>query len=350
MGSTNQEWCSKGVPSMNSSYEKVCVTGAAGFVGSHLVDRLLLEQFDVTAIDNLSSGTLENIKHNFGIKKFRFANCDILDFKSIRSLVRGVEVIFHEAALTNVQTSIRDPYLTNSINVVGTLNLLRAALESGVKLFVYASSAAVYGDVTPPQAEDTPTNPISPYGFSKLMAEKYVNMFGSLYGLGTICLRYFNIYGIRQNVESSYSGVVTKLIKRLLENKPLIVYGNGQQSRDFISVQDVVAANMLAIESRNAVGQIFNIGTARGVSINELASLIFEHANDFSGGVKHTKARRGDILHSRADITKAARILGFSPRNQVEKELPKLIEWYKTPKPITNKERQTSKRALDEAM
>ncbi len=318
---------------MTSDYAKVCVTGAAGFIGSHLVDRLLDEHFDVTAIDDLSSGRLENIRHNFGKRNFRFVNCDILDFKSIRSLVKDVEVIFHEAALTNVQRSMRDPYLTNSINVVGTLNLLRVALESGVRRFVYASSAAVYGDVAPPQAEDTTTNPISPYGFSKLVAEKYVIMYNDLYDLGTICLRYFNVYGSRQNVESQYSGVVTKLIKRLLENKPLIVYGDGRQSRDFISVQDVIEANMLAIENKNAIGHVFNIGTARAVSINELASLILESANKDSDRIRHTKAKRGDIMHSCADITEAEKILGFGPKNQLEKELPKLIEWYRASGP-----------------
>jgi UDP-glucose 4-epimerase len=316
--------------SMVSKYDRICVTGGAGFIGSHLVDRLLDESYEVIVIDNLSTGKLENIEHNLGKKNFQFVNCDIRKISSTRGLVKGADVIFHEAASTSVNASVRNPALTNSINVAGTLNLLKAALDSNVKRFVYASSVAVCGDVSPTQREDSLTRPISPYGVSKLAAENYVNIFYRIYGLETICLRYFNVYGSRQDGSSPYSGVITRFIERLLKKKPLIVYGDGEQSRDFISVEDVVEANMLAMKSKEAAGEILNVGTGKSTTINELAEILLKLANGDKGKVVHAKPRQGDVRYSQAETAKALKILGFKYKHDIKDELPNLVEWYKT--------------------
>jgi len=313
---------------MTANYKTICVTGGAGFIGSHLVDRLLDENFEVIAIDNLSNGKLENIKHNLDKENFRLMKCDIADLKSVKHSIEGVDAIFHEAALTSVEMSIRRPILTNNINVTGTLNLLEAALASKVKRFVFASSVAVYGDVCPPQKEDMPTRPISPYAVSKLAAENYVKVFHDVYGLETVCLRYFNVYGPRQRGDSSYGGVITKFIQRLLRNESLLIYGDGNQSRDFIHVQDVVEANMLALENEEADGEILNVGTGKSTSINELARMLLELMNKNCGKIVHARAKRGDIRYSCADTTKAKKIIGLNPKYTLEDELRKLVEWH----------------------
>ena len=315
---------------MVSKCDRICVTGGAGFIGSHLVDRLLDKNYEVIVIDNLSTGKLQNMKHNLGKKNFRFVNCDIRKINSIRGLIKGADAIFHEAASTSVNASIRNPALTNSINVAGTLKLLKAALDSNVKRFVYASSVAVCGDASPTQSEDSPTRPISPYGVSKLAAENYVSIFYRIYGLETVCLRYFNVYGSRQNGSSPYSGVITRFIERLLKRKPLIIYGDGEQSRDFISVEDVVEANMLAMKSKKAAGEILNVGTGKSTTINELGETLIKLANEDKGKIVHTKPRPGDVRYSQAETLKALKILGFRYKHDVKDELPNLVEWYKT--------------------
>lgn len=313
---------------MPSSYSKVCVTGGAGFIGSHLVDRLLDEGYEVIAIDNLLTGKLENIKHNLDRKNFQFVNCDIRDYRAIKSLVKDVDVIFHEAALTSVKISIRRPSLVNDINVTGTLKLLEASLNSNVKRFIYASSAAVYGNIPSPQREDMTPQPISIYGASKLAAENYVKVYYEVYGLKTLCLRYFNVYGPRQSSDGRYSGVITKFIKAILCDKPLYIYGDGQQTRDFIHVQDIIQANLLALKSREAIGKVFNIGTGRSSSINELYTMILNLMNRDERSVRviRTKPREGEIRYSCADITRAKAVMGFSPSFDLEMGLFSLIK------------------------
>lgn len=316
---------------MVSKYRKICVTGGAGFIGSHLVDRLLNDGYEVIAVDNLLTGKLENIAHNLGKTRFQYVNCDIRDSKSIKNLIKDVDAIFHQAALTSIGMPTRKPTFLNSINVSGTLNLLETAAESKVKRFVYASSAAVYGDVSSPQREDMTPKPTSFYGFSKLVGENYVKLYHETYGLDTVCLRYFNVYGLRQNISNQYSDVITKFIGRLLSDKHLIVYGDGVQSRDFISVKDVVEANLLALESKNAVGESFNIGTGTSTSIRELAKMLLKLMNKNDAKILYSKPRPGDIRYSLADITKAKKILGFSPKHACmhEEELSQLVERYK---------------------
>jgi len=311
---------------MADAVGKVLVTGGAGFIGSHLVDRLLEAGHEVTAVDNLSTGKLENIKHNFHRKDFHFTNCDVRNHECVKGLVEDVDVIFHEAAVTK---RVLKPTLIESINVKGTLNLLEAAVDSNVKRFIFASSAAVYGHQPMRQREDMQPKPISPYGVSKLAAENYIRIFHETYGLQTVCLRYFNVYGPRQTTESPYSGVIAKFILRLLDHRPLTIYGDGKQSKDFVHVDDIVDANTLALENPSADDEFFNIGTGRSTSVNDLAAMLLKSVRGNCGKILHSKAKPGDIRNSCANITKAQKIIGFKPKRTLGNELPRLITWYK---------------------
>jgi nucleoside-diphosphate-sugar epimerase len=230
-----------------------------------------------------------------------------------------------------VTQSVRAPILTNDVNVVGTLNVLKASSDLHVKRLIYASSAAVYGNTgTWKMKEDMTPNPTSPYGASKLAGEYYVRLFSKVYGLETVSLRYFNVYGPRQrfDVQSAYGGAVTIFTNRLLRNMPPIIYGDGEQTRDFISVQDVVEANMLALKTGNAVGEVFNIGTGTGVSVNQVAKTLKEVMNKQNLENIHADSRPADIRHGYADISKAKRILGFQPKVALEQGLSELVNWY----------------------
>ena len=309
-------------------YIKVAVTGGAGFIGSHLVDRLLMENCDVTLIDNLVSGSLVNVGHNLENRNLHFEKCDIRDSDSIRKILKGVEVIFHEAALSSVQASIENPMLTNSVNVEGTLNLLKIATELNADRFVYASSAAVYGDTQPSRkTEDMALKPMSPYGVSKLAAENYVRAFNKVYNLETVCLRYFNVYGPRQ-LCSPYSGVIASFLDRLSRNQNPLIYGDGEQTRDFIHVQDVVEANILTVKSEKAIGEAINIATGNPTSINQLAETMLRTVSGHRIKKSYSSPRKGDIKHCFADIGKATRILGFYPKYSMQNELPKLLKSY----------------------
>jgi nucleoside-diphosphate-sugar epimerase len=314
-------------------YSRILVTGGAGFIGSHLVDRLLSEDFKVYVIDNLNTGHLENIAHHQDKKEFHFIKGDIRDHQLVKQTISDVDVVFHEAALTSVALSMQDPILTNDVNVSGTLALLKLSLDLGVKRFIYASSAAVYGDTaSEKEREDMTPNPTSPYGASKLAAENYIRLFNTLYGLETVSLRYFNVYGPRQpsDVQSPYSAAIAIFINRLLRNMPPIIYGDGEQTRDFIYIEDVVEANMLALNARNAVGEIFNVATGVNVSVNYVANTLKKIMNREHIENVYTAARQGDIRHSTAEIGKAKKLLGFHPRIRLEEGLAKLVDWFKT--------------------
>jgi nucleoside-diphosphate-sugar epimerase len=315
---------------MAQDYSRIFVTGGAGFIGSHLVDRLLNEGYTVTVIDNLYTGRLEKIAHNQGKKGFHFIQGDIRDLNLVKEAIKDVDAVFHEAALASVTLSVEDPILTNDINVTGTLNLLKASSDLGVKRFIYASSAAVYGDTQfPEKREDMTPNPRSPYGISKLAAENYVKIFHKLYGLETVSLRYFNVYGPRQrfDLQCAYGGVITIFTNRLLKNMPPIIFGDGEQTRDFIYIDDVVEANMLALKSKNAAGEAFNIGTGSSVSVNEVAESLKEIMNKTELKNVHVDPRPADGRHGYANITKAERILDFHPRVKIKDGLAKLVDW-----------------------
>jgi UDP-glucose 4-epimerase len=315
----------------STSYQKILVTGGAGFIGSHIVDRLIEDDLDVIVIDDLHTGSLANISDHREKKNFHLAEGDIRDINLVRKTLKDVDIVFHEAAQANVALSVKDPIATNQINVEGTLNLLKASCDLNVKRFIFASSGAVYGPTKSPQKkEDDSLNPTSPYGVSKLAAENYVRVFQRLYGLKTVCLRYFNVYGPRQRVDvhGSYGGVISIFINRILQNMSPIIYGDGEQTRDFIYIDDVVEANMLAMNSENGAGEAFNIGTGKSISINQVAGILKHIMNKENLEDIHTEPRPTDIKHGYADISKAKSILGYEPQFSIEEGLTELVNWY----------------------
>jgi UDP-glucose 4-epimerase len=315
----------------STKYQRILVTGGAGFIGSHIVDRLMEDNFDVTVIDDLCTGNLANMNDYCKRKNFHLAEGDIRDTNLARKTLKDVDVVFHEAALASVTLSVKDPIATNQVNVEGTLNLLKASCDLNVKRFIFASSAAVYGPTKSPQKkEDDSLNPTSPYGVSKLASENYVRVFQRLYGLKTVCLRYFNVYGPRQRVDvhGGYGGVISIFINRILNDMPPIIHGDGEQTRDFVYINDVVEANMLAMNSENGAGQAFNIGTGKNVSIKQVAEILKHVMKKENLEDIHTEARSTDIKHGYADISKAKSILGYEPQFSIEEGLTKLVNWY----------------------
>ncbi len=248
---------------------KFLVTGGAGFIGSHIVEELVAKGDEVRVLDNLYSGKTENIK-SF-MDDITFIDGDIRDTETVRKAVKGVDVIFHQAAVPSVPRSVAEPKFTNDVNINGMLELLIAAKDEGVKRFVYASSSSVYGNTpTLPKVEDMKPQPLSPYAAQKLMGEHYARVFYLVYGLPTVGLRYFNIFGPRQDPNSEYAAVVPKFITRIKDRKSPIIYGDGEQSRDFTFVKNAVRANLLALESENCFGQSMNVSTGERLSVNEL--------------------------------------------------------------------------------
>jgi len=307
---------------------RALVTGGCGFIGSHLVEALLNRNCEVVVLDDLSTGKKENIKSFEGCKNFTFIRGDIRNFDLVKTVVKDVEVIFHEAAIPSVVRSVKNPLLTHEVNVTGTLNVLKAGLDAGVKRVVYASSSSVYGDVKVlSKQEDMPTVPISPYGVSKLAAEQYCKAFHQVYGLQTVCLRYFNVYGPRQTY-GPYSGVITIFINKILKGESPVIYGDGKQTRDFTNVVDVVHACFLAAKIKGAVGEIFNIATGKPTTINFLAKKISKLCGRNGIEPKYAPPRSGDVRFSYADISKAQKILGYKPRVELNEGLANLIEWF----------------------
>lgn len=304
------------------------VTGGAGFIGSHLVRELLKRGITVRVLDNLSSGNPDNLEGLGG--KIDFQQGDVRNAIACRNACRGVDTVFHLAALVSVPQSVADPVQADAINIGGTLNLLLAARDQRVKRFVFSSSSAVYGDTEIiPTPETTLPLPTSPYGVQKLTGEHYARNFTLLYNLETVCLRYFNVYGPRQNPNSAYAAVIPKFLTRLVEGQSPTVFGDGEQTRDFLAVQDVVAANLLAAETTkpDAVGSVFNIAGGVRTSLNELLALM----RDLTGKnipADYQPPRAGDIVHSGADITRAKTILGFTPQFTLADGLRKALEYY----------------------
>ncbi|ASA77703.1 SDR family oxidoreductase [Thermococcus sp. 5-4] len=297
----------------------IVVTGGAGFIGSHIAWELVKDN-DVVIIDNLYTGKEENVPP--GAKLVRV---DIRDYESIAELISHADYVFHEAAQVSVVESVRDPIFTEEVNVIGTLNILKALLEGQGKL-IFASSAAVYGDnPNLPLRETERPRPLSPYGVTKATAEEYLRVFNELYGVPTVALRYFNVFGPRQNA-NQYAGVISIFINRALKNEPLVIYGDGKQTRDFIYVKDVVRANILAAESRRSSGKVFNVATGKQTTILELAMKVIE-ITGANSSVLFDRPRPGDIRHSLADISEI-KGLGFEPEWSLEEGLKKTVEWY----------------------
>ena len=302
------------------------VTGGAGFIGSNIVHELVKRGEHVRVLDNLSTGRPENLR---GIlDKIEFIEGDICDENTVRRAVYGVDYVLHQAALPSVQRSVNDPIASNRVNVNGTLNLLMAAREEKVKRFVIASSSSVYGD-TPvlPKVEDMPINPLSPYATSKLAAEKYAMNFYKLYGLPTVALRYFNVFGPRQNPKSQYAAVIPKFITAMLKGESPVVYGDGEQSRDFTYIENVVEANLRACHSEKAPGHVVNIACGKRYTLNELLHLL-ENILEMPANARYEESRPGDVKHSLASIDLAGKVLGYEPRISFEDGLRKTVAWY----------------------
>lgn len=302
--------------------KRVLVTGGAGFIGSHLVDRLVDEGCRVVVLDDLSSGSLENIRDHLDSRRVQFIEGDVRGSEVVEEAVKDVDLVCHLAALVSVPYSMREPLLTHEVNVTGTLNLLIASMNRGVERFAYLSTCAVYGEPEHlPVDEAHPTNPISPYAASKLAAEHYCKAFQQAYGLKTTILRPFNVYGSRQN-----DGVVAQFVQRMKKGGPPIVYGNGRQTRDFLYVIDAVDAIMLALKHGSAVGEVFNIGTGKATTINELARLLLR-VFDMELKPLREEPRIGDVMQSCADIEKAEKDLGYKPRFSLKRALRHFVEY-----------------------
>jgi UDP-glucose 4-epimerase len=300
------------------------VTGGAGFIGSHLVDRLVAEGYHVKVIDDLSTGQLANIAGHVGAGRVDFLQGDVRDPALVKRAVEGVGVVAHLAALTSVPFSMKNPDLVYDVNVSGSLNLIFAAAEAHVDRFVFASSCAVFGDTTIlPVAESAEFKPISPYAESKLAIERCLRGLAIRGALDSVILRFFNVFGPRQGL-SEYSGVITKFMGSCRSRQPLVIYGDGSQTRDFVNVADVVEGIFAALTVEGAVGEVFNIGSSKPTSINELAKSVLDlTAADV--GIRYEPARLGDIKKSYADISKAKRLLGFQPKIAVRDGLALLI-------------------------
>lgn len=297
---------------------KILVTGGAGFIGSNLVDKLINEGYKVFVIDNLSSGKKENLN-----KKAIFYKADICQLNKILTLFKGIDYVFHLAADPRVMFSVKNPIESHKVNVNGTLNVLYASYKNKVKRLIFASSAAVYGNIKKlPLKEDITPNPVSPYGLHKLIGEYYCKLFSNLYNLETVCLRYFNVYGPRMDPNGPYALVIGKFLKLRKENKPLTIYGDGKQTRDFVYVDDVVKANILAMKSKKVGrGEVINICSGKNYSINYIAKLI--------GGKKiYLPARKGEIKHALGDNSLAKKLLGWKPEISLEEGIKKCKEYF----------------------
>jgi nucleoside-diphosphate-sugar epimerase len=308
---------------------KYLVTGAAGFIGSSLVRALLDRGDEVRGIDNLSTGRRENLSDV--LKHVDFRQIDILDLDAVHEACKGIDYLLHEAAVPSVPKSVLDPLGSNRANVDGTVNVLVAARDANVKRVVYAASSSAYGDTpTLPKHEAMTPNPISPYAVAKLASEYYMISFFRCYGLETVSLRYFNIFGPRQDPSSPYSGVLAKFSLQMLSGEQPVVFGDGEQSRDFNYIDNAVSANLLACSAPAAecAGRVFNVATGKRATLNQTFELL-KPLTGYKGTLKYAPERGGDIKHSLADISLAQKHLGYKPLVSFEEGLRRTVEWYK---------------------
>jgi UDP-glucose 4-epimerase len=304
---------------------RVLVTGGAGFIGSHLVERLLAEGHTVRVLDDFSSGTRANLAFAKPGAALEVVEGDIRDPRAVADAVASVDGVFHEAALVSVPRSVEAPELYCDVNAHGTARVFDAARRAGVRRLVFASSAAVYGDSAAlPVSEREPARPLSPYGLDKLYTEQLAALFHALYGLEAVPLRYFNVFGPRQDPSSAYSGVIPIFVTRLLDGAPITIYGDGEQTRDFVYVADVVDANMRAMFGPYRGPSPLNVAGGARTSLNALAALLGEIVG-VAPAITHAAARAGDIRHSRADITAIRAALGFTPRWAIRAGLDALV-------------------------
>lgn len=324
---------------------RVLVTGGAGFIGSNLVEHLLKnkEAEKVIVIDNLSSGCKENIQDFVGDQRFEFHKSTFIDLDIVKKITKGVDLILHEGAMTGVPQSIADPVQCMQINVIGTVNILEGMRINDVENFIFASSGSVYGEARYlPMDEEHPTNPKSPYGASKLVAEQIINLYHRLYGLKTVIIRYSSVYGPRQRLILDKKGNVRRgsilplMLSRIMENKPPIIFGDGKQTRNFVFIKDVVVGTMLAAKSKDAIGQTFNLAGKETISINEFVNILLRVTGKRLKPI-YKNSREGDIKMYSVENARMKKILNFEPQYTFEQGLKESVEWWKTNKGVVVK-------------
>lgn len=304
------------------------VTGGAGFIGSHLVERLLAEGQRVVILDNFSTGREENLSDFRSNPRLEVRKASILDDAELARAFRGADCVYHQAAVPSVQKSVDRPQETHDVNVTGTLKVLLAARETGVRRVLYASSSSVYGDSEElPKREDFAPRPLSPYALQKYAGEAYAGLFSTLYGTATTALRYFNVFGPRQDPTSEYAAVIPRFVTAMLKGESPVIYGDGEQSRDFTYVANVAEANLTAAASKGAEGAVMNVALGQQISLNQLVSIL----NGILGTAirpVYQPARAGDVRHSVASIDRARQLIGFRPSVTLEDGLKRTVEWY----------------------
>jgi UDP-glucose 4-epimerase len=304
------------------------VTGGAGFIGSHIAQRLVASGARVRVIDDLSTGHLENLEEIGGNVDFHRAS--LADEAATRRALEDVELVFHEAAIPSVPRSVKNPVETHVACVDATFQLLNSARESGVRRLVYAASSSVYGDQPQlPKVESMRPDPLSPYAVAKLVGEYYCQVFARVYNLETVSLRYFNVFGPRQDPSSEYSGVISRFTGALLRGERPVIYGDGEQSRDFTFIDDVVMANMRAAETKSGVGQVINFARGERTTLNQLLNTMKFIAGRTDVTAEYREPRMGDVRHSVADVSRASEMLGYLPQTSLEDGLRRTMEWWK---------------------
>lgn len=319
-----------------STQSNILITGAAGFIGSHLCDFFLGKGHLVTGLDNLSTGFEKNINHLFNHPNFTFKEGDIRDLETCKKAIVGCDFVSHQAALGSVPRSIIDPVLTNEVNVGGFLNMLVACKDAGVKKLVYAASSSTYGDSsTLPKREDVIGKPLSPYAVTKFVNELYADVFFKTYGFHTIGLRYFNVFGPRQDPNGAYAAVIPKFVKQMMNEKPIVINGNGSFSRDFTFIENVVQANALALFTKNkeASNTVYNVACGDRTTLNELVILLKEAMLKIKPSLQipspvYGPERIGDVPHSEASIEKAINLLGYDAKYNVKDGIEQSVQWY----------------------
>jgi len=316
--------------------KKILITGGAGFIGSNLTEHFLRQNNQVICLDNFATGKEENIRPFLQNENYRLITGDIRDMETCQIAVDGADVVLHQAAMGSVPRSIRDPKTTNDVNISGFINMLIAIKEAGIKRFVYAASSSTYGDSTAlPKVEEKIGNPLSPYAVTKYVNELYAGVFSELYGIETIGLRYFNVFGRRQDPDGAYAAAIPKFIRLLMKYESPVIFGDGNQSRDFTYIENVIQANELAAETDNpeAVNTVYNIAFGEATKVNDLVESLKKYLSHFDSKIAniqpiHTDIRKGDILHSLASIEKARRLLGYNPHYSLDSGLKEAIRWY----------------------
>jgi len=316
--------------------KNLLITGGAGFIGSNLIERFLKQNNRIVCLDNLATGKLENIEPWLADPDFKFIEGDIRHLETCHKAVEGIDIVIHQAALGSVPRSINDPKTTNEVNISGFVNMLIATKDAGIKRFVYAASSSTYGDhPTLPKVEEQIGRPLSPYAVTKYVNELYAKVFSDLYGTEVIGLRYFNVYGRRQDPNGAYAAAIPKFIKLLINHKSPMIYGDGEQSRDFTYIDNVIQANELAASTTNpeALNTVYNVAFGESTTVNYLIDLLKINLGQFDKEILkvspvHEPERVGDILHSLASIEKAKKLLGYRPEYSIKDGLELAINWY----------------------